>query len=179
MLYNDKQGMDRMTGVARFDCFPSDFLNGIIGLNGDEIAAYTIVMMLQYDRGAAVAYVGRERELCIRAGLPKAKLMRAVENLVKIGKLALGEDGSLSEIWLSARFKQRLLRQKLPEAVRSLVVERDGFICSYCGADEGPFEIDHIRAVVHGGDDALDNLCIACMPCNRSKGAKSLEAWLQ
>jgi hypothetical protein len=34
-----------MTGVFRFDCYPLDFLIGIVGLTGDEIAAYTVVMM--------------------------------------------------------------------------------------------------------------------------------------
>lgn len=47
-----------MSGVPRFDCYPSDFLNGIIGLNADEIAIYTVVMMLQYDRGGPSLTLG-------------------------------------------------------------------------------------------------------------------------
>ena len=83
-----------MTGVSRFDCYPSDFLNGIIGLTADQIAVYTVVIMLQYDRGQSVAYVGRERELAVRSGLPKGRLIKAVAELVKIGKLSL-VDGAL------------------------------------------------------------------------------------
>ncbi len=83
-----------MSGVSRFDCYPSDFLNGVVGLSGDAIAAYTIIMMLQYDRGAPVAYIGRERELSVRSGLSKGRLSRAVDELIGVGKLTL-LDGAL------------------------------------------------------------------------------------
>ena len=80
-----------MAGVSRFDCYPSDFLNGIIGLTADEIAAYTVIMMLQYDRGEAVPYAGRERvRLSVRSGLPKGRLATAVAKLIDIGKSAAG-----------------------------------------------------------------------------------------
>lgn len=84
-----------MPGVSRFDCYPSDFLNGVIGLSGDEIAVYTVVMMLQYDRGVAVPYVGHERELNVRSGLSKKRCASALDRLLQIGKLAM-VDGCLS-----------------------------------------------------------------------------------
>ena len=76
-----------MSGSSRFDCYPSDFLNGIVGMSGDEIAAYTVIIMLQYDRDSPVLYRGRERELSVRSGLPKARLLKAIEKLVNMGKL--------------------------------------------------------------------------------------------
>lgn len=100
-----------MTGVSRFDCYPSDFLNGIIGLSSDEIAAYTVVMMLQYDRGEPVAYVGRERELSVRSGLPKGRLSKAISELIRIGKLTLTE-GALQ----NGRTAQEL--EKINERIR-------------------------------------------------------------
>lgn len=78
-----------MGKISRFDCYPSDFLNGLIGMSADEIAIYTIVIMLIYDRGAPIAYEGRERELQARAGLSRNRLKKAVDNLVEIGKLSL------------------------------------------------------------------------------------------
>ena len=33
-----------------------------------------------------------------------------------------------------------------------------------------PFQIDHIIARQHGGTDAVDNLALACIHCNRFKG---------
>jgi hypothetical protein len=76
-----------MPGVARFDCYPSDLLNGMIGMTADQIAVYVVVLLLQYDRGEAVQYVGRERELAIRSGLSRGRLEKAVTDLVALGKL--------------------------------------------------------------------------------------------
>ncbi len=46
--------------------------------------------------------------------------------------------------------------------------------CAYCSEKRrGRLEIDHISPVARGGTDRLNNLVIACEPCNRSKGAKS------
>lgn len=76
-----------MAGVARFDCYPSDFLNGLIGLTADQIAVYTVFILLQYDRGEAVQVDGRERELAVRAGLSRGRLRSALCELVCLGKL--------------------------------------------------------------------------------------------
>ena len=84
-----------MRGVPRFDCYPSDFLNGIIGLTADQISVYTVVLMLQYDRGSSVAYEGRERELSVRAGMSRGRVISAINDLVRLGKLTL-VNGSLS-----------------------------------------------------------------------------------
>jgi len=47
-------------------------------------------------------------------------------------------------------------------------------VCEYCRLPEalhpGPFEIEHIIPVQHGGTDALGNLAFACLRCNRHKG---------
>ena len=76
-----------MAGVSRFDCFPSDFLNGTVGMTADQIAVYTVVLMLQYDRGEHVIYIGREREVAMRSGMTKKRLERAVGELIELGKL--------------------------------------------------------------------------------------------
>lgn len=61
---------------------------------------------------------------------------------------------------------------------RAAVIQRDGARCSYCADEAGPFDIDHVVPVVHGGSHALTNLVVACRTCNRSKGSKSVDAWL-
>ncbi len=76
-----------MTGVARFDCYPSDLLNGLIGLTSDQIAVYVVILLLQYDRGEAVRIDGREHELAIRSGLTRGRLTKAVAELARMGKL--------------------------------------------------------------------------------------------
>ena len=82
-----------MNGVSRFDCYPSDFLNGIIGLTADDIAVYTVIIMLQYDRGGPVRYIGYEREIFVRAGLTRKRLTISVDSLIERGKLSKTEDG--------------------------------------------------------------------------------------
>jgi hypothetical protein len=46
--------------------------------------------------------------------------------------------------------------------------------CEYCQLPSAfhpaPFQIDHIIARQHGGIDAIDNLALACIHCNRFKG---------
>ncbi len=76
-----------MSAVSRFDCFPSDFLNGIVGRTADEIALYTVVLMLQYDRGGPVPVAGHERELVVRAGLTRGRFDKALASLVALDKL--------------------------------------------------------------------------------------------
>lgn len=46
--------------------------------------------------------------------------------------------------------------------------------CEYCliseSRSEVPHEIDHIIATQHGGTTTYENLCLACLECNRQKG---------
>lgn len=70
-------------------------------------------------------------------------------------------------------------RQPLSSSIRTFVFERDGKTCAYCGATDGDFHIDHVIPVALGGTNDLENLRVACSTCNLSKGAKSLEEWLQ
>ena len=54
--------------------------------------------------------------------------------------------------------------------LRKQILARDCYTCNYCGGVAT--EVDHIIPRVLGGDDNEDNLTAACMPCNRSKGAR-------
>jgi hypothetical protein len=60
--------------------------------------------------------------------------------------------------------------------VRSIVLERDGYACIYCGSDK-QLEGDHIVPLSRGGSNAFANLATACRPCNVSKGPKTLKEW--
>ena len=59
-------------------------------------------------------------------------------------------------------------------ALERKVRERADGVCEYCRLPEAvydlPFEVDHIIAEQHGGKTRLNNLCLACLRCNRSKG---------
>lgn len=62
-------------------------------------------------------------------------------------------------------------------AIRTAVFARDDYTCVYCGARGGRLEADHIIPVRSGGETNMENLATACLPCNRSKGSKSVEEW--
>jgi HNH endonuclease len=70
--------------------------------------------------------------------------------------------------------------QRLPPAdwdlVRTIIFERDGHICTYCGADQ-LLEGDHIVPLSRGGSNAFENLTTACKRCNLAKGPKTLDEW--
>lgn len=59
---------------------------------------------------------------------------------------------------------------------RQETYERSGGCCEYCRRSTdvrfAKFEIDHIISLKYGGEDSSDNLCVACAPCNRHKGAE-------
>ena len=54
------------------------------------------------------------------------------------------------------------------------VWQRAGACCEYCRMpqefDPLPFQIDHIIARKHGGAATVENLALACFPCNNHKG---------
>lgn len=70
--------------------------------------------------------------------------------------------------------------QRLPPSdwhiVRSIVLERDGYICQYCSCDKR-LHVDHKVPLARGGSNAFDNLVTSCGPCNQSKGPKLLGDW--
>lgn len=62
----------------------------------------------------------------------------------------------------------------MDERLRRLVRERAGDRCEYCRvpafADQLPFQVDHIVALVHRGETKLENLAWSCFDCNVYKG---------
>lgn len=60
--------------------------------------------------------------------------------------------------------------------LRFFVLERDGFRCTYCNADDKPLEVDHVIPRSLGGLDIASNLRASCYDCNRGKGATPLSA---
>jgi hypothetical protein len=70
--------------------------------------------------------------------------------------------------------------QRLPadvwQIVRSIVLERDGNACTYCGTDK-QLEGDHVVPLSRGGSNVFANLATACRRCNLSKGSKTADEW--
>jgi hypothetical protein len=61
---------------------------------------------------------------------------------------------------------------------RTFVLERDNYICQYCGIGVdglNPLHIDHLIPRRKGGTDELDNLVACCQKCNCKKATKTLK----
>lgn len=65
------------------------------------------------------------------------------------------------------------------QALRRLVFERDGYVCTYCGSDGNGASLhcDHVIPVSRGGSHHPDNLTTACQSCNSSKRATPVQEW--
>ena len=67
--------------------------------------------------------------------------------------------------------------RKILVEIQEQVRQRANFLCEYCHTNERwqyvRFTIDHIVPVSEGGEDNLENLCLACFHCNRRKSAKT------
>jgi hypothetical protein len=84
---------------------------------------------------------------------------------------------------LSHRFKEiikeeyyKYLKSSIPQKQRLYILERDNYICQYCGANlrksekKGfPAQVDHIKSKRSGGKDNPENLLSCCWECNMGK----------
>lgn len=50
--------------------------------------------------------------------------------------------------------------------------------CAYCATEGAKLEMDHVTPISKGGTHTADNIVPSCVPCNRSKGNKSLLIFL-
>jgi len=84
-----------------------------------------------------------------------------------------------------ARFDMQLLRDPTISGVqyqqgtlagyevRAYLLEHWQHRCAYCGKGGVPLEVEHITPRSRGGSERIDNLCLACTPCNTAKGTQT------
>ena len=67
-------------------------------------------------------------------------------------------------------------RAYISVATRRVVASRAQYCCEYCQTQSRliavALPLDHITPVVLGGKSTIDNLCLACNPCNSYKADK-------
>lgn len=76
------------------------------------------------------------------------------------------------------RFFRMLTRRKpVIRFSRQNVYARDGGRCQYCGRKVTRAEAtwDHVVPRSHGGRTCWENIAIACVPCNQTKGGRTPE----
>ena len=59
--------------------------------------------------------------------------------------------------------------------VREYLLEKYSRKCAYCGAKDTRLEIEHLTPKARGGSNRIDNLALACQPCNIRKGTKTAQ----
>lgn len=89
-----------------------------------------------------------------------------------------GRDGFTPAEHARGYGSRKAVRPAIPLEVRRAVIERDGFICVYCGDAEGPFQLDHRTPWIRRGKHTVENLCVSCRFCNASKGSLTDEEFL-
>ena len=62
--------------------------------------------------------------------------------------------------------------------IREYLLGKWGRKCAYCGAENVPLEVEHVRPKANGGSDRVSNLTLACRRCNQRKGSKRIEKFL-
>ena len=64
------------------------------------------------------------------------------------------------------------IKTKRIPLTRKNIIQRDNYICQYCGKYSKDITIDHIIPKVKKGKDSWENLVSACINCNLKKGNK-------
>jgi hypothetical protein len=123
-------------------------------------------------------------ELAEFVGVPEATARGLLDEMVWKGFISSwqqsDEQSFQLEIWVEPR-RQLVTspskRKGISPGLRLKVIHRHGKKCAYCQTTDGPFHIDHIHPVSRGGTNDIDNLTVACAPCNLSKRDHTLEEW--
>ena len=113
-----------------------------------------------------------------RPAMEKPKTLESNVNPFKPNKSHLPIDHPVIQMIFASRGlsdKDRL-RTSQWKRQRKLVLQRDQYLCTYCG--DTATCVDHVIPRVAGGDDSLDNLVAACLRCNTRKGSMSSHVFL-
>jgi 5-methylcytosine-specific restriction endonuclease McrA len=62
--------------------------------------------------------------------------------------------------------------------VREYLLNKWDRKCTYCGAENIPLQVEHIKPKAKGGSNRISNLCLACEKCNLKKGTQDVEKFL-
>lgn len=131
-------------------------------------------------QGDPFKYLGARHGTCsFFTGIPVRYNLIVVEGWEINTPLA---DDELS--WLDANFPMRAMpipsgaRKPIDADLRADVWDKSRGFCWYCGGELHPFRnfhVDHMKPVIDGGGNDLDNLVPCCTSCNSRKGSRPAE----
>lgn len=102
--------------------------------------------------------------------------------LSEMARLNLGADGAYGGVGRGEAMRIAKGRGSHSAAEWAAYVKSAGALCEYCGRPCGSRATkDHRTPVSRGGSDSMDNLAVACQPCNWRKGTSTeteFRAWM-
>ena len=129
---------------------------------------------------AKVIHIAYRHRVSLRTGIHKQG--RLMKDIVKgkakpkpLPKVVLPIDHP-EVIRILASSNQRVLGTQYWKNRRLEVLQRDGYICAYCG--EEATSVDHVIPRSAGGDHSLSNLVACCLKCNGRKGNMQQHSFL-
>jgi hypothetical protein len=142
---------------------------------GSKIIAQNLELPLQKIINIAFAERISLRKKNCKNGRPMnaAILKKTSKKKVKVN---LSFESPHYKLWLAANPEKRVLGTMYWKNRRKEVLQRDGYICAYCGGVAN--SVDHVIPRSAGGDHSLANLVASCLPCNGRKGNMQEHAFL-
>lgn len=154
-----------------------------IGLSGVALALGAPLMLLCRENGFLSTRCGHPIDVTVLARVTRFQesvVALAFAELIEVGSIREDATGALrlDARWKPSRAPAAMRRGPLP---RLQVLDRDAWTCTYCGADlrEQTPHIDHVIPFSRGGSDEPSNLAASCGTCNRRKGNRTPEEWVQ
>lgn len=157
--------------------YPADFISATMHMTAEQKGAYSVLIDLLAMRGSPLP--DESVSLARLVGCSTRRWNQLRQQLIGLNKIK-AESGFLDVVVNDAT--RPCSERPTPEhwaALRKIVFERDGYVCQYCGTAAERLECDHVIPVAQGGSSELGNLTTACAPCNRQKGARTPQEWLQ
>lgn len=75
---------------------------------------------------------------------------------------------------ISKRLKYKSGFKTRKEKIRRDLMVRDGIGCKHCHIASKPLTVDHIKPIIKGGDNCMENLQLLCVPCHIIKTRKDV-----
>lgn len=155
-----------------------DYLADTLDFTSAEHGPALLLMMHQWQHGSIPTDNDGIIRICRASEQEWEKISRFVLRLFPISD-GVRKNRKLAKL----RFKLIENRSRMEpdewREMRAAIFARDDYTCAYCGRRGGDLECDHVHPVARGGTHHPSNLVTACLPCNRSKGSKTVEEWQQ
>lgn len=167
-------------------------LSGVYG--GERVASIGFAHLESVRQAPAFRVVAQARDLLEPWGDDARIELRSLRRPVRRLLLEWAEQDGEVTVVAAARRKlvlvpgsgeQRVLEASLSPTRRKMLrlAERDGSHCVWCSTPltyrSLHATLDHVRCRSHGGADALDNLVLACAPCNHRRANAPASLWLE